>query len=156
MSNLTSDRDTEFVDELHRDQAPVAAGTKICNGAAVALDADGFAVSAGPGAAHLRGIADETVDNTADTVGGALTIEIITPEAAYWDSDATFTQDDVGQPVYFVDDHTVSLTAGTNVYAGRVRSVDQYGILVDLRGGYVEPNLAVTAEPTTAAPTTAA
>jgi hypothetical protein len=154
MSNLTSDRDTEFVDELHRDQVPVAAGTKICNGAAVALDAEGFAVSAGPSAAHLRGIADETVDNTADTVGGALSIEIITPEAAYFDGTG-FTQGAVGLPVWFSDDHTVTETAGTNTYAGRIRSVDEYGILVDLRGGYVEPNLAVTATPT-AAPTTAA
>jgi hypothetical protein len=156
MSNLTSDRDTEFVDELHRDQAPVAAGTKICNGAAVALDAGGFAVSAGPGAAHLRGIADETVDNSADAVGGALTIEIFTPEAAYFDGTG-FTQADVGKPVYFSDDHTVTKTAGTNTFAGRIRSVDQYGILVDLRGGYVEPVLNVTAEPmTTVAPTTEA
>ena len=29
MSNLTSDRDTEFVDELHRDEIPMAAGVKI-------------------------------------------------------------------------------------------------------------------------------
>jgi hypothetical protein len=155
MSNLTSDRDTEIVDELHRDHVPVAAGVKICNGAAVALNASGFAVSAGPGAAHLRGIADETVDNTADTVGGALNIEIITPEAAYFDGTG-FDQDDAGKPVYFSDDHTVTLTSSTNTFAGRIRSVDEYGILVDLRGGYVEPNLAVTATPTTAAPTTGA
>ena len=150
MSNLTFDRDTEFVDELHRDQLPVAAWTKICNGAAVALDANGYATHAGPGVKHFRGIADETADNSAGAAG-ALTVEIITPEAAYWDSATTFTQADVGQPVYFSDDHTVTLTAGTNTYAGRIKSADQYGMLVDMRGAYVEPALPVTSAPTTAA-----
>ena len=150
MSNLTSDRDTEFVDEMHRDQAPVAAGVKICNGAAVALDASGNAVHAGPGVRHFRGIADETVDNSAGAPG-AVNVEIITPEGAYWDTATTFTQACVGRPCYFSDDHTVTLTAGTNTYAGRIRSVDQYGTLVDMRGAYVEPALPVTAAPTTAA-----
>ncbi len=150
MSNLTSDRDTEFVDELHRDQMPVAAGVKICNGAAVALDASGNAIHAGPGVRHFRGIADETVDNSAGAAGAA-TVDIITPEAAYWDSATTFTQANVGQPCYFSDDHTVTLTAGTNTYAGRIKSVDQYGVLVDMRGAYVEPALPVTVAPTTAA-----
>jgi hypothetical protein len=150
MSNLTSDRDTEFVDELHRDDVPVAASTRIFNGGAVALNSAGFAVPAGPGVRHFRGIADETVDNSAGSAGAA-SVEIITPEAAYWDSAATFTQADVGQPVYFSDDHTVTLTAGTNTYAGRIKSVDQYGVLVDMRGAYVEPALPVTAAPTTAA-----
>jgi hypothetical protein len=156
MGNLTSDRDTEFVDELHRDDVPVAAGTKICNGAAVALNANGFAVSAGPGAAHFRGIADETVDNSADEAVGALSIEIITPEAAFFDASG-MTQDDVGQPVYFSDDHTVTLTAGTNTYAGRIREVPSATeVLVDLRGGYVEPAINTTGAPTTASPTTGA
>ena len=110
----------------------------------------GFAVPAGPGVRHFRGIADETVDNSAGSAGAA-SVEIITPEAAYWDSAATFTQADVGQPVYFSDDHTVTLTAGTNTYAGRIKSVDQYGVLVDMRGAYVEPALPVTSAPTTAA-----
>ncbi|MGD1001862.1 MAG: hypothetical protein ABSA67_14300 [Candidatus Brocadiia bacterium] len=150
MSNLTSDRDTEFVDELHRDEAPVAAATQIFNGAAVGLNSGGFAVPAGPGVRHFRGIADETVDNSAGAAG-AETVEIITPEAAYWDSAATLTQASVGQPAYFADDHTVTLTAGTNTYAGRIKSVDRYGVLVDMRGAYVEPALPVTSAPTTAA-----
>jgi hypothetical protein len=153
MSNLTSDRDTEFVDELHRDELPVAAGAVICNGAAVALDANGNAINAGPGVKHFRGIADETVDN-AGGAAGAQTIEIITPEAAYWGTATTFTQAQVGQPVYFADDHTVTLTAGTNTYAGRVKSVDQYGCLVDLRGAYAELAVPATTAPT--APHTAA
>jgi hypothetical protein len=155
MGNLMSDRDTEIVDELHRDSVPVAAGTKICNGAAVALNAGGFAVSAGPGAAHLRGIADETVDNTDDDVGGALSIQVITPEAAYFDGTG-FDQEDVGLQVYFSDDHTVTETSSTNTFAGRIRSVDDNGILVDLRGGYVEPAAMTAAPMTTLAPTTAA
>jgi hypothetical protein len=149
MAILTSDRDTEFVDKLHRDDVPVAAGAKIFNGGAVALNAGGFAVPAGPGLKHFRGIADESVDNSAGAAG-AVTVEIITPEAAYWDTATTFTQAAVGQPVYFADDHTVTLTAGTNTYAGRIKSVDQYGCLVDMRGAYAEPALPVTTAPTTA------
>jgi hypothetical protein len=151
MSNLTSDRDTEFVDELHRDQLPMAAGAKICNGAAVALNLDGNAVSAGPNAVHLRGIADETVDNSTGQDGDE-TIEVITPDGAYFDGDSTISAASLGQACYFSDDHTVTLTAGTNTMAGRIRSVDDAGVLVDLRAGYVEAS--VPAEPT-AAPTTA-
>jgi hypothetical protein len=150
MSNLTSDRDTEFVERLHRDSVPVAAGVKICNGAAVALNVHGDAIHAGPGPKHLRGIADETVDNTTGAEG-AVTLDIITPDAAYWDSATTFTQTHVGQNVWFSDDHTVTLTAGRNTYAGRIKSVDQYGCLVDMRGAYAEPALPATAAPTTAA-----
>jgi hypothetical protein len=128
----------------------VAAATQIFNGAAVGLNSGGFAVPAGPGVRHFRGIADETVDNSAGAAG-AETVEIITPEAAYWDSAATLTQASVGQPAYFADDHTVTLTAGTNTYAGRIKSVDRYGVLVDMRGAYVEPALPVTSAPTTAA-----
>ena len=152
MSNLTSDRDTEFVAELERDQLPVKGGMKICNGAAVALGATGCAVSAGPNVKHLRGIADETVDNT-DGNDGDETINVISPDAAYWDGSG-FTQADVGAPVYFSDDHTVTKTAGTNCYAGRVRSVDQYGVLVDLRGAYAQAAIAATTALT--APHTAA
>jgi hypothetical protein len=149
MSNLTSDRDTEFVDSLHRDNVPVAAGAQIFNGGAVALDANGNAVPAGPGPKHFRGIADETVDNSGGAAA-AVTVEILTPEAAYWDG-GPFSQSDVGQPVYFADDHTVTKTAGTNTFAGRIKSVDQYGTLVDLRGAYIEPAVPATAAPTTGA-----
>jgi hypothetical protein len=152
MSNLTSDRDTEFVDQIHRDEIPMAAGVKICSGAAVAVNAaTGFANSAGPGAGVLRGIADETVDNTADSAGGAQTIDLITPEAAYFDGTG-FTQANVGDPVYFSDDHTVTLTAGTNTLAGRVLSVDTEGILVDLRAGYVAATGSIAPQAAPAAP----
>ena len=150
MGNLTSDRDTEFVDELHRDEAPVAGGAKICNGAAVALNAAGFAVSAGAGAKHFRGIADETADNSGGQDGDA-SVEIITPEAAFFDASG-LTQADLGKHVYFSDDHTVTKTAGTNTYAGRIREVTSATeCLVDLRGAYVEPVVPTTAAPTTGA-----
>jgi hypothetical protein len=51
---------------------------------------------------------------------------------------AGFTQADVGAPVYFSDDNTVTKTPGTNTFAGLVRSVDSAtSILVDLRAGYL-------------------
>jgi hypothetical protein len=147
MTNLAADRETEFVEEIHRDYVPVAAATKICNGAAVALNLLGLAVSAGPGNVHFRGIAEETVDNTADALGGALSIPIIMPEAAYFDG-AGFAQSDLGQPVYFSDDHTVTKTAGTNTYAGRIREVaSATQVLVDLRGAYLDPKPWFSASP---------
>ena len=149
MTNLTSDRDTEFVDELMRDNVPVAAGAKIFNGGAVALNAGGFAVPAGPGAKHFRGIADESVDNS-DGQNGDATVEIITPEGAFFDATG-LAEARLGQPVYFSDDHTVTLTAGTNTFAGRIREVTSATeCLVDLRGAYVEPAMLVTSAPTTA------
>jgi hypothetical protein len=51
--------------------------------------------------------------------------------------------------VSFSDDHTVTLVASNYTYAGRVREVaSATSVLVDLRGGYVEPS--VPAQPTTA------
>ena len=149
MTNLQSDRDTEIVDELRCDEAPVAAGANLFNGGAVALDAGGFAVPAGPGPKHFRGIADESVDNSAGG-NGDVTVHVIAPDGAYFDGTG-FGQGDVGQPAWFSDDHTVTKSAGTNTYAGRIRSVDSAGILVDLRGAYVEPALPVTSAPTTGA-----
>jgi hypothetical protein len=150
MSNLTSDRDTEFVDELHRDEAPVAAGAKIFNGGAVALNVGGFAVPAGPGVKHFRGIADESVDNSGGQ-NGDVSVEIITPEGAFFDASG-LGQGDLGKPVYFSDDHTVTRTAGTNTFAGRIREVTSATeCLVDLRGAYVEPAIPATSAPTTGA-----
>jgi hypothetical protein len=103
----------------------------------------------------LRGIADETVDNTDDDVGGAQDIEIITPELAYFDG-AGFTQADVGAPVYFSDDHTVTKTPSTNTFAGLVRAVDSAtNILVDLRAGYLTTVVVPQAAPDAPAAITA-
>ena len=44
---------------------PWPPATQIFNGGAVALNSAGYAVPAGPGVRHFRGIADETVDNSA-------------------------------------------------------------------------------------------
>jgi hypothetical protein len=152
MANLTSDRDTEFVEKLAHNQLPMDA-VKLCNGCAVAVTGNGFATHAGPGVRHLQGIAAETVDNSQGHAGDQ-TIDLDTPDAAYWDNDGSITVDTVGGAVYFADDHTVTRTVGTNTYAGRVRSCDQYGALVDMRGAYADLAVPVTTAPTLA-PTTA-
>ena len=138
MSLLTADRDTEFVDRLVRDQVPLGASVKVFNGGAVAL-AGGNLHPAGPGKKHFRGIANQSVDNTGGAAG-ALSAYVITPEAAWWDPPSGgYTQANVGQSVYFADDHTLTSTGGNNTYAGRIRAVDStLGILVDHRGAYAE------------------
>lgn len=138
MSLLTSDRDTESVPRIQRDEVPVEAGRKVFNGGAIALDAAGYAVPAGPDVKHFRGIADQTVDNSAGSAG-ALTVNLLTPEGAWWDPASPLSDADRGKRVFFADDHTVTETAAHNCYAGRIRCVDAIrGVLVDHRGAYME------------------
>lgn len=137
MSLLQSDRDTEYVPRLERDMVPLDAYVSVFNGGALAC-AGGYARPAGPGKKHFRGIADQTVSNSGGAAGAA-SVNVLTPEGAYWDSATTFTQANIGQMVWFADDHTVTLTAGNCTYAGRVRSIDPIrGVLVDHRGAYAE------------------
>jgi hypothetical protein len=138
MSNLTVDRVTEYVAKLDRDELPVAANVTICNGAAVAL-VNGYAHHAGAGKKHFRGIADQTVTNGA--THGAVTINVLTPDAAWWDQPSSpFGVGDVGKQVFFADDHTLTATAGNNTYAGKIKAIGDgtinVGVLVDHRGAY--------------------
>ncbi|WP_334128273.1 hypothetical protein [Sneathiella sp.] len=115
---------------------PVAAAKKIYAGALVCLDASGNAT---PGAVSAtlkaRGVARETVDNSAGGAGAATvtTAKGIFPFANSADTDE-ITRADIGGTAYIVDDQTVAKTHATNARsaAGKIMDIDEYGVWVKI------------------------
>lgn len=122
---------------------PVAAATKIWQGALIVLDA-GYAK---PGAAATGlialGRAGETIDNTSGAAG-ALSVPV-ERGTYYFDNSAAdpVTQADVGKTAYIVDDETVARSDGadsganpavaaTRSPAGIIRAVDIHGVWVEI------------------------
>jgi len=109
--------------------APVAADTKIWQGALVVMEG-GVAM---PGKTALSlvvlGIAEETVDNSGGIAGAKkVTARRRTIRLVNLASDA-LTEADIGKDAYLVDDQTVAKTAATNTrsVAGKVIDVDAVG-----------------------------
>lgn len=114
---------------------PIAADTRIWQGALVARDASGRAVPAAD-AANLRviGRAEQTVDNTGGDAGAA-TITVKRGVFGYANSvPAAVTQAHVGSPCWVEDDETVASDDGDhNVYAGMVVALEGSIVWVDTR-----------------------
>jgi len=90
---------------------PVEAGKTIYGGTAVCSNAAGNAVNAGDaGALMAWGRCERQVVNTAGAAGAATVL--IRPGAYYFVQDASITVANVGQPCFFVDDSTVSISPG--------------------------------------------
>ena len=113
---------------------PVAAGALIFQGALVGI-VGGFAVPASPDAELILGMARVGADNRAGAAGD-VTVEIERGVFA-WDNDAAapVTQALLGQPVYVLDDMTVSASdgAGTRPEAGVLYQLDSAGVWVETR-----------------------
>lgn len=130
-ARLTKERDGR------RRAVGVEEGTKINQGAMVAVNASGFAVPMSA-ATTLRGIgrAADTVDNT-NGGDGDLSIEVDVGIFAFGNSASgdLIARDDIGKDCYGVDDQTVALTDGTGTrsVAGKIFDVDADGVWVDFR-----------------------
>jgi hypothetical protein len=130
---LTAERDTKQKEGVFR-VLPVAASTKIYQGALVAVNASSLAV---PGATattlKAAGRAEETVDNSAGSAGDKK-ISVRRGVFQYANSaDADLIAlKDIGANCYIVDDQTVALTNGSNSrsIAGTIHDVDANGVWV--------------------------
>lgn len=131
MAALTGDRKTPTAVRGPR-EFPVGAGLVIYEGAIVAVDASGWARPGRSGTASDRvvGRAELRADNTGGA-NGAIRVRVRCDEVAYYLNNGTnaVTQADLGQPVYVVDDQTVS-TLNTNARAGKVHNIDSASSLV--------------------------
>src|ERR1019366_538582 len=78
------------------------------------------------------GVFTETYDNTAGTAGGYFT-QLIRSGIVMWaQTGTTIAAGSIGQDAFFSDDHTVTLTSGTQ-FAGVVCAVDASGnVYVDI------------------------
>lgn len=130
---LATERDTKTKEGVFR-VFPVAASTKIYQGAIVAVNASSLAV---PGATSTTlkaaGRAEETVDNTAGSAGDKK-ISVRRGIFQYANSASTdeIALKDIGSNAYIVDDQTVALTSGSNTrsIAGTIHDVDANGVWI--------------------------
>lgn len=134
MAALTKDRNTtqKIGGQL---VLGVAANAKIYAGAAVCVDANGYAI---PGAnnAGLKfvGVAQEQVDNTGGANGNKTVL--VKDDGVFDFAGAGFVTADVGKPVFLSDDQTVALTTTNSVSCGVIREVESATkVWVDIRAG---------------------
>lgn len=135
MSALATFRDTKQSNVLTLSTVKLGAGKKVYAGGIVVTDtATGYGCAGKTGTGLVcRGIAMETVDNTAGGVG-ALSVGVDRRPAwlDIYGSDAV-TQADVDKTVFLYDDHTIAKTDGTATrsIAGVLRAVGTLGALVE-------------------------
>jgi hypothetical protein len=113
-------------------KVPVAAATKIYQGAFVFLDASGNAVPGGSTGVLALGRAEETVDNTTGSAG-ALEVKVSAGIFKWANSASTdlIADADVGHQAFIVDDQTVAKTsAGARAPAGTIVKVADGGVYV--------------------------
>lgn len=111
---------------------PVAAATRVLQGALVGLLAGGIVPASANTAIKVLGVAGETADNSSGAAG-ALTVSVHR-EVARFDNDAAdaIAVSDIGSPCYATDDHTVAKTSAsaTKPAAGTIFDVDDQGVWV--------------------------
>lgn len=118
---------------------PVKGSTKIYNGAAVMLDASGYAAPAaaasGNNAFVVPGIAEETVDNSAGSDGDLyVRVKANDSDSAYGFNNHgsdTVVAADIGKMAYLTDDNVVAnAQSSTNrPLAGNIHSIDADGLV---------------------------
>ena len=135
MAALTQGRNTPEIAGGALLVLPVAADTKIFEGALVAVDATGYAAPASK-AENLRaaGRAEEYADNTGGAAGA---ISVLVKRGVFvWDNDTgdnKVAAKDVLADCYIVDDHTVTALATGSSVAGKVIGVTDEGVEVETR-----------------------
>ena len=118
---------------------PVAAATKIYNGAIVMLDASGnanpAAAASGNNAFVVAGIAEETVDNSDGSAGDlSIRVKANCSESAYGfnnSGSAACDASHVGKLAYASDDNTVAnaQTSTNRPLVGHIHSIDEDGLV---------------------------
>lgn len=128
MAALTANRNT-----VERDgktlSLPVAASTKIYQGAIVCLNSSGLAVPAST-ATTLKAIgrAEELADNSAG-LASAISVKVVRGVFRYVNGES-ITLANVNETAYLTDDQTVCLTGTGKSVAGIIRDVDASGVWV--------------------------
>ena len=104
---------------------PIAASTKLYQGAMIALNSSGYAVTATDTAGQrVIGRCEATVDNSSGSAGDKH-VRVKRGTFAYANSGTNaITQAYVGKFAYVEDDHTVATTATNKTKAGRVVKIE--------------------------------
>ena len=109
---------------------PVAKGEIITEATMVAVNADGYAVSASKSEGLIiAGCAMKFTDNSS---GDAGTVTVPVRRGAFvWDNDGSIEETDILKDVYISDEKTVTITAAGSSRAGKILAVDSDGITVE-------------------------
>lgn len=134
MAALTAPRSTVKLNDSKLKVIPVAAGVRVLQGSLVGTQG-GFAGPAGADSEAVHGRANQGADNRGGAAGD-VSVEVERGVFA-WENDAAapVTQALLGQPVFVLDDQTVSASdgAGTRPQAGILYQIDSAGIWVETR-----------------------
>lgn len=127
MAKLTNDiaRTYELGDI---DEFPVLAGEKICEGAAVGIDSNGYARSLQAGD-KFGGFADEASDNSSGQ-DGSRTVRVKYKGTVVITAPSGIIQANVGNYLYASDDNTFTTTA-SNTLIGTIRSFSNNEISIE-------------------------
>jgi hypothetical protein len=113
----------------------LAAVSVFKGGAAAVVEGVGYGtplVAASTGTQQFVGVFTETYNNSGGTAGGYFTTLLRTGLIQWAQTGTTITAANIGQNAYFADDHTVTLSPGTQ-YAGEITTVDANGnVWVDI------------------------
>jgi hypothetical protein len=109
---------------------PVAAATKIFEGALVGIDASGFAINLLAAEEQFVGVAHALVDNTG--AAGDLFVKVRRDAQIRQVALAGAVQADVGKTLYATDNATFTLTPATASPIGRVHAFISAGVILAL------------------------
>lgn len=110
---------------------PVAANTSITEATMVAINADGYAVTASK-AENLvvAGCAMRYTDNLSGTAGAEAVP--VRRGAFVWNNDGSIEDTDILKDAYVSDEKTVTITAEGSSRAGKILAVDSDGVTVEM------------------------
>lgn len=113
---------------------PVAAGEIITEATMVAINADGYAVSASKEVGlTVAGCATKHTDNALGSAG-AMAVPV-RRGAFVWDNDGSIKETDILKDAYVSDERTVTITAEGSSRAGKILAVDSDGVTVEMLNG---------------------
>lgn len=110
---------------------PVAANTSITEATIVAVNADGYAVTASKEEnLVVAGCAMRYADNSFGAAGAEAVH--VKRGAFVWDNDGTIKSTDILKDAYVSDGNTVTITATGSSKAGKILAVDSDGVTVEM------------------------
>ena len=122
MAAATADKTIPAREGIY-DDLPVLAAKKIFQGTVVSITAAGFATFYAGTDVIFAGFADKLADNT-DGASGDIKVRVRRDVHVVRVTLTSAAQADVGDAVYASDDSTLTLTAATNMFVGRVAELE--------------------------------
>ena len=110
---------------------PAAAGAVIAEATMVAINAEGYAMTAEKAEGiTIAGCAVKFTDNASGSAGDAYVP--VRRGTFVWDNDGSIEKTDILKDAYVFDEKTVTITADGSSRAGKILAVDPDGVTVEM------------------------